>query len=126
MIERLVSEVPERIWQVATARKGRVREEQFNVASWVRFHNSGGQLKLLIHYEDESGEHVTPVDGVSAPGDGTALLSGVVKLRFTGRVQAVRVLLGVSDSETSWSVDELYMQRRGEAMTRQHKLIAGF
>lgn len=126
MIERLVSEVPEHIWQPPVVRRGRVWEDRFNVAAWVRFHESGGQLRLLVHYEDEGGEHRVPVDSVSAPGDGTALLSGVVKLRFTGKPLVVRIMLGLSDRGTSWSVDELYMQRTSESITRQHKLIAGF
>ena len=126
MIERFISEVPRRIWGEKAPHRSRFGEAEFNVASWIRFEHSRGPLKLMIHHEDEAGEHLEVVDSTGAPGDGNALLSGVVRVRFTGKVKAMRVLLGVSDPEVIWSVDELYVQRRGTPVARENKLISGF
>ena len=77
-------------------------------------------------YRDEAGEHRARVDGAEIASDGSALLSGMVKLRFTGQVEQVQAVLVLSDPGMRFVVEELYVQRRGSTLSRTDKLISNF
>ena len=57
---------------------------------------------------------------------GSALLSGLVRLRFNDSVEQVQVSLRLSDPGMRYVVEELYMQRRGTALRPQDKLISNY
>lgn len=124
MFSRFVAQVPERVWKEGCPSHMRVWENEFNVAGWLRFLGGAGAAKLVIVHVDETGEHVTDVDHVHIKGEGTSLMSGMVRVRFTGRVDQVRVDLQVENSGQRFLVDELFIQRRGSNLRREDKLIS--
>lgn len=126
MIEKFIAKVPPRIWEEGRPPRMRVWENEFNVAAWIRFMGGPGEATLVIFHIDEAGEHTTPVDSVHVEGDGTALMSGLVRLRFTGQVEQVQVDLQLGDSRRRFLVDELFFQRRGSALRSEDKLISNF
>jgi len=80
----------------------------------------------MVLHEDEAGEHVSLVDRTSIAGDGSSLMSGLIRMRFTGSVSKVQVMLRLSDPAMRFQVDELFVQRRGNALRRQDKLISNY
>lgn len=126
MIEKFIAKVPDRIWEEGRPARLRIWEGEYNVASWVRVTGATGQLELLVTYTDEAGDHRACVDTASIRADGSALLSGMVKLRFTGKVEQVQVVLMLSDAQMRFVVEELYVQRRGSTLGRTDKLISNY
>ncbi|MCK0538519.1 hypothetical protein [Alcanivorax quisquiliarum] len=126
MIEKQVATVPQHIWEDGRPARLRVWEGEYNVASWVRITGATGPLELAIVYTDEAGEHRARVDSAVIRADGSALLSGMVKLRFTGQVGQVLVTLGLGDAKMRFVVEELYVQRRGSVLNRADKLISNY
>jgi len=126
MIEKMVATVPGRIWAEGKPARMRVWEAEFNVASWIRVHGGNCELKLLVCHTDESGAHQALVDRTLIDGEGSALMSGLVRLRFTGEVSGVEIRLAMSDPSVRHQVDELFFQRRGSALSNQDKLISNF
>lgn len=126
MVERLVAEVPERIWAEGKAPRQKRWQAEFNVASWVRFSGPGGEAALLVRHEDDAGVHSHVVDRVVVAHDSSSLMSGMIRMEFSGQVRMVEVLLKLSDSGMRFTVDELYVQRRGTELRRQDKLISNF
>lgn len=125
MLEKFIARVPPRIWQEGQPARSRNWESEFNVASWVRMTAGKGRLELIIRHMDEAGDHLTVVDASESAGHDSALLAGVVRLRFQGRVEQVQVGLRLAHADMRYQVDELFMQRRG-AVQRQEKLISNF
>lgn len=126
MVEKEITVVPTRIWAEGKPPRLRVWEAEFNVASWIRVSGASGDLVLSVKYLDEAGEHMALVDRTSVEGDGSALMSGLVRLRFTGDVKMVSVVLKHSDAAMRYQVDELYFQRKGSALAPEDKLISNF
>jgi len=126
MNEQRIARVPQRIWSEGRPANARNWESEFNMASWIRLTGAGGHMELLIRYRDDGGEHVTRVDSVEAGGQESALLSGVVRLRFQGRVEGVDIYLKLAGETMRYEVDELFMQRRDSALGREMKLISNF
>lgn len=126
MINKQVATVPEHIWADGRPARVRVWEGEYNVASWVRVTGATGALELALVYTDEAGEHRARVDSAMIRTDGSALLSGMVKLRFTGQVEQVQVELGLGDAQMRFVVEELYVQRRGSVLNRADKLISNY
>lgn len=126
MFSRFVAQVPERVWNEGRPPQMRVWENEFNVAGWLRFLGGTGAATLVVVHADEAGEHITEVDHVHINGEGTSLMSGMVRIRFSGKVDQVRVDLQVEDSGQRFLVDELFIQRRGSTLRREDKLISSF
>lgn len=126
MVQKLVAEVPSRIWGEGKPPRMRVWENEFNVASWIRVSGGNGELALTAFHIDEAGEHMTLIDRTLIDGDGSALMSGLVRLRFTGEVETVQVHLKLGDAAMRFHVDELFFQRRGSNLRREDKLISNF
>lgn len=126
MNEQRIARVPQRIWAEGRPDHAGSWESEFNMASWIRLTGVGGQMELVIRHRDEAGEHVTLVDRTDAGSQESALLSGVVRLRFQGRVEAVEVHLRPSGETMGYEVDELFMQRRDSVVGRESKLISNF
>lgn len=126
MTEQRIARVPQRIWADGRPARARNWESEFNMASWIRLTGLGGQVELVIRHRDEAGEHVTPVDSVDAGSQESVLLSGVVRLRFQGRVEEVDVDVKAAGETLRYEVDELFMQRRQSVSGRENKLISNF
>lgn len=126
MNERCIARVPQRIWAEGRPEQARHWESEFNMASWIRLTGMGGRLELIVRHRDEAGDHETAVDAAEAAGQESALLSGMVRLRFQGRVEEVNVHLKLAGETMRYEVDELFMQRRDSALGRENKLISNF
>lgn len=126
MIDKHISDVPGRIWEEGRPPKLRVWEAEFNVASWIKVTGATGDVTLLVRYDDESGEHDCVVDRSSVTSEASNLMSGLIRMRFTGKVGKVQVLLRLSDPAMRFQVDELFVQRRGNALRREDKLISNY
>ncbi len=126
MNEQRLARVPQRIWAEGRPANARNWASEFNMASWVRLTGVGGHMELVIRHRDDAGEHVTSVDSVDAGSQESALLSGVVRLNFQGRVEEVEIHLKLAGETMGYEVDELFMQRRDSAMGRENKLISNF
>jgi len=126
MIDKHISDVPTRIWAEGRPPKLRVWDTEFNVASWIKISGAVGEISMLLRYDDEAGEHSFVVDRASVTGEGSNLMSGLVKIRFTGQVGKVQVLLRLSDPAMRFQVDELFVQRRGNSLRREDKLISNY
>lgn len=126
MNEDCIARVPQQIWAEGRPEKARRWVSEFNMASWIRLTGMGGRLELVVRHRDEAGEHETPVDATEAAGQESALLSGMVRLKFQGRVDEVNVHLRRAGETMRYEVDELFMQRRDSALGRGNKLISNF
>lgn len=126
MIKKLVANVPGRVWEDGKPPHMRVWENEFNVASWIRISGADGDLSLMVWHIDEAGEHTSLIDRTQIQGDGSALMSGLVRLRFTGKVELVQVQLQLSDPAMRFNCDELFFQRRGSSLKQDDKLISNF
>lgn len=126
MIEKFIAKVPSRIW--AEGRPGKVSqwEAEFNVASWVRVAGALGQIQLIVRYVDKSNDRAVLVDTAEVSGEGSALLSGSIRLRLSADVEQVQVSLRLADPAMNFVVEELFMQRRGSALGASDKLISNF
>ncbi|MBQ0752645.1 MAG: hypothetical protein KBT87_08935 [Gammaproteobacteria bacterium] len=126
MIKNVIASVPARIWEENRPPRLKVWEVELNVASWIRVSGASGDLALVLVYEDEAGEHTSMVDRTAVDGDGSALMSGLVRTRITGDVARMHVVLQLSDEGMRFNVDELFVQRRGSAVQKEHKLISNY
>ncbi|MFP1684097.1 hypothetical protein ACLD0W_16410 [Alloalcanivorax sp. C16-1] len=126
MIEKVIAKVPDRIWASERPARARQWDAEFNVAAWARVSGQPGTLQLVVRYLDTSNHHAVLVDAAEVSGDGSALLSGLVRLRFTDSVEQVQLSLRLSDPGTRYVIEELYMQRRGTALRPQDKLISNY
>tara|TARA_Y100001972_G_scaffold62046_1_gene76023 strand:- start:567 stop:947 length:381 start_codon:yes stop_codon:yes gene_type:complete len=126
MIDKHIADVPARIWEEGRPPKLRVWEAEFNVASWIRVTGATGEVTLLVRYEDEAGQHDCIVDRSSVTSEASNLMSGLIRMRFTGKVGSVQVLVSLSEPAMRFQVDELFVQRRGNALRREDKLISNY
>ncbi|EKF74467.1 hypothetical protein A11A3_08600 [Alcanivorax hongdengensis A-11-3] len=126
MIEKFIAKVPTRIWSEGRPPRARQWESEFNVASWVRVGGAAGQVQLVVRYMDDKNDHAVLVDTADVGGDGSALLSGMVRLRFTDAVEQVQISLRLADASMTHIVEELFMQRRGAALRPGDKLISNY
>ncbi|GAA5111949.1 hypothetical protein [Alloalcanivorax gelatiniphagus] len=126
MIEKSIAKVPSRIWASGRPARARQWDAEFNVAAWARLSGQAGTVQLVVRYLDARNDHVVLVDAAESRGDGSALLSGTVRLRFTDDVEQVQLCLRLSDPAMRYVVEELYMQRRGTALRPQDKLISNY
>lgn len=126
MIKNVIAAVPARIWEESRPPRSKVWEVELNVASWIRVSGANGDLALTLVYEDEAGEHTSLVDRTSVDGDGSALMSGLVRTRFTGNVERMHAVLQLSAEAMRFHVDELFVQRRGSDGQKEHKLISNY
>ena len=110
MIDKFIADVPASVWEEGRPARQRSWESSFNVAAWVRITNGRGKVSLLIVHTDETGEQRALVDQTEITIDGSSLLSSQVRLRFTGKVTSVRVVLQLEDAAMRHQVEELYMQ----------------
>jgi len=126
MIEKFIAKVPSRIWADGRPARARQWDAEFNVAAWARIYGKPGTVQLLVRYLDTNNDQAILVDAAEVNGDGSALLSGLVRLRFNDSVEQVQVSLRLSDPGMRYVVEELYMQRRGTALRPQDKLISNY
>lgn len=126
MIEKFIAKVPARIWADGRPGKARQWETDFNVASWVRIAGASGKVQLMVRYMDNQDDQAVLVDTADVAGDGSALLSGAVRLRFNAGIEQVQISLRLSDSNMTHVVDELFMQRRGASLRSSDKLISNY
>lgn len=125
MIEKFIADVPASVWEEGRPARLPNWESSFNVAAWVRVSGATGKVSLVVLHQDDAGEHRTLVDGASVNSDGSSLLSSQIRLRFTGKVKAVKVLLQLENPAMRHQVEELYMQWQ-ESRQQQRKLIASY
>ena len=91
-----IARVPEHIWDLPGEGQ-RVRGADFNVAAWIRVDSFGDsevmadEVVLLVQHEDEAGVHRAVADRAHISEGGSALMAGLIHLRFTGEVRNVRV-----------------------------------
>ena len=116
MIEKFIAKVPGRIWADGRPAKARQWEAEFNVASWVRVAGAAGQVQLVVRYIDSKSEKAVVVDTADVGGEGSALLSGSIRLKLSADVEQVQISLRLSDPGMTHVVEELFMQRRGAAL----------
>lgn len=126
MIEKFIAKVPTRIWADGRPPRARQWDAEFNVAAWTRVSGAAGNVQLLVRYLDSNNDQAVLVDAAEVNGDGSALLSGLIKLRFTDSVEQVQISLRLSDPAMRYVVEELYMQRRGTVLRPQDKLISNY
>ena len=126
MIEKFIAKVPSRIWADGRPTRARQWDAEFNVAAWTRVSGQPGALQLLVRYLDANNDQAVLVDAAEVDGDGSALLSGVVRLRFTDSVEQVQLSLRLSSPDMRYVVEELYMQRRGTVLRPRDKLISNY
>lgn len=126
MIDKHIADVPSRIWEEGRPPRLRVWDAEFNVAGWIKVSGATGDVSLMVRHEDDTGEHISLVDRTTVAGDGSNLMSGLIRMRFTGSVSKVEVLLRISDPGMRFQVDELFVQRRGNALRREDKLISNY
>jgi hypothetical protein len=126
MIDKVVTDVPARIWEEGRPPKARGWDAEFNVAGWIKVIGARGDVSLMVRHEDEAGEHVCLVDRCAVTGESSSLMSGLIRMKFTGKVSSVQVLLRLSDAAMRFHVDELFVQRRGSALRREDKLISNY
>lgn len=126
MINKVVANVPARIWETRKPPSLKVWEAELNIASWIRMSGGNGELALMMAYEDEKGEHMSLIDRAFVDGDGSALMSGLVRIKLTGNVERMQVVLQLSDSGMRFSVDELFVQPKDSAVQSEYKLISNF
>jgi hypothetical protein len=124
MFDKLIADVPTRIWEEGRPAEQRIWDTEFNVASWIKVSGYQGEVSLLMRYEDESGENHRVVDHCKVTSGDRALLSGPVGVRFTGKVKKVQMLLRLADPAIRFHVDELFVQRKGQDLQRENKLIS--
>ena len=126
-----IARVPEHIWDLPGEGQ-RVRGADFNVAAWIRVDSFGDsevmadEVVLLVQHEDEAGVHRAVADRAHISEGGSALMAGLIHLRFTGEVRNVRVLLATESAGLLFQVDELFMQRKGSHADNEHKLISNY
>lgn len=126
MIDKHIADVPKRIWEEGRPPKLRIWDAEFNVAGWIKVSGAQGEVVLQVNYEDEAGEHACVVDRCQVSGDSSSLMSGLIRMRFTGSVDNVRVVLRLSEPAMRFHVDELFVQRRGSTLRREDKLISNY
>ena len=126
MIDKFIADVPARIWAEGRPPKLRNWEAEYNVAGWIKISGATGEMSLLVRYEDEAGQHDSLVDRCTVTSEGSSLVSGLIRLRFSGEVGRVQVILRLSDPAMRFQVDELFVQRRGNALRREDKLISNY
>lgn len=104
-----LTDVPEHILdKPAGIKTGTAWQSEYNVAAWIRFDQSHGDLcKLYLVWVDEQGEHRHCVDQCSSSSV-SSLLSGIAKLKIVGQLRSMSVALATA--QTSYHVDELYVQ----------------
>ena len=90
MTDKHISDVPARIWEEGRPPKLRVWDAEFNVASWIKVTGATGEVTLLVRYDDEAGTHDCVVDRSSVNSEASSLMSGLVRMRFTGKVGRVQ------------------------------------
>lgn len=123
MINKLLAEVPARIWEEGRPSGERIWDVEFNVAAWIKISGAKGEISLLLCHEDEAGQHGCVVERCTISGDSNNLMSAQVSVRFTGKVRKVQVLLKLSHAEMQMHVDELFVQRKGLRVRPENKLI---
>jgi hypothetical protein len=125
MIEQFIAVVPASIWQEGRPAGAKSWESSFNVAAWIRLSGTAGKVALMVRHSDDTGVHRTPVDSAVANQEGSSLMSSQIRLRFSGKVKEVAVVLQLDNPDTRYQVEELYMQLQ-ESHQQQRKLIASF
>lgn len=131
MYNKLVAEVPARIWEDGRPPGLNIWDTDLNVACWVKAIGAKGEISLLLCHEDEAGQHSCVVDRWTISGESNNLMSGLISVRFTGKVKKVQIILKLSDPELRMHsdpemrirVEELFVQRKGREMRRENKLI---
>ena len=126
MIEKVIAKVPSRIWADGRPARARQWEAEFNVASWVRIAGAAGKVQLVVRYLDNKTDRAVLVDTADVGGEGSALLSGSIRLKLTADVEQVQISLRLSEPAMTHVVEELFMQRRGAALKTSDKLISNY
>lgn len=126
MIEKFIAKVPSRIWAEGRPARARQWDAEFNVASWVRIAGAPGKVQLLVRYIDNKNDKAVLVDTAEVGGEGSALLSGSIRLKLSAEVEQVQISLRLADPSMTHVVEELFMQRRGAALKSSDKLISNY
>ena len=104
MIEKFIAKVPSRIWADGRPARARQWEAEFNVASWVRIAGSPGKVQLLVRYIDNKNDKAVLVDTADVGGEGSALLSGSIRLKLSAEVEQVQISLRLADPAMTLSL----------------------
>jgi len=83
-----------------------------NTAAWMSFPEPiDSPVSLWLTYRDDKGELSVLIDEQSVDQAGSFMLSGNVDLKFTGKVQYIKVCCGGFKDGERFSVDELYVEK---------------
>lgn len=113
MIDHYICAVPESVWSQGRPPNTCVWEASFNLMAWVNASHATGGIELMMQHSDAAGDHYTRVDAVQGSGPKTHLLSSQIRLRFCGKVTAVRVILRLTNGNMLYRLDELWIQPQG-------------
>lgn len=123
MVNKILAEVPSHVWDDGQRGKAPFVDAEFNVAGWLRLKGKGVACLLLCH-EDDAGQHSSIVEHCAVNGESSQLMSGAVKVRLTGIVTKVEVILKLTSDEMQFQVDELFVERKKRDVPRENKLIS--
>lgn len=122
MYKYKLTEVPENILvKPSNIQKNTKWQSDYNVAAWFRFDRITQQpLNLHIQWQDANGEHTLCVDQTVVNAS-SLLLSGIARLRITGKLSALTVVVECDHHE--YQVDELFVQpARHEAELKRNTI----
>lgn len=124
MREKFVANVPADIFDGGRIPEKGKWEQSFNVAGWIRFRvPCSNQLVLLVKYADKQGVKIAQIDNCSIQMDTTALLSGMITLQGVGKISEMGIFIQMSESDSPFVFDELYVQSTNNVKSGQ-KLIS--
>ena len=112
MHNKLIAEVPARIWEEGRPTGLHIWDAEFNVAAWVRVSATDGQIHLLLCHEDEAGQHGCIVDSCTISGESNNLVSGLIGVRFTGKVKKALVDVTGEAVEDKEAKMKMYLARQ--------------
>lgn len=116
--EKLIASVPPATCAQPGIAAGHRWSASFNASCWVRCRSASGSLvRLVLRVRDGSGkQRDVEVDRASCAREGTMLLSAMVAVPATGRIEEMTVWL-LAEPAAELFVDELFVQRTGLSAT---------
>lgn len=109
MRKQKLTDVPDNILVKPEAVKRNNKwQSEYNIAAWFRFESvTLTPIKLHIVWKDDAGDQSMCVDQ-TVINSASLLLSGIARLKVTGKMKAMSVVVETDDS--GYTVDELFVQ----------------